>query len=441
MNNNKLKVALICDFSNPKIQKYIKLRMNRIEKIIRTIKNKSCDVKALNSEHAIWITNSIVEFEKMSDEIELHIISPYGFMKTYCQEFDLNMVHYHFFQNEDCIFWKKIINKLLSVSNNSQYKTNRKYIKKFINKINPDIVYMTGAENPHYSLSALDIPKSIPLVVHLQTLMNDPSFEKNYPIEHNRYLYRANCELKVLKRADYIATTVEKFVNIIKHGIIPSVITLAATLAVGEDIEINSNIIKKYDFVYFSANINKAIDLAIEGFGIASKINPSITLLVVGDYDYDYKLVIDKRLAELGIEKNVTFTGRLPTHQDVLNTIQSAKYALLPLKIDITSGTIREAMACNLPVITTITENGTPKLNENRETVLLSDIGNHQALADNMLKLINNPKLVEQLIVNGKLLMQEKYSNNVAVKTQKQCLFAAYNNFKYGTQIPEEYQS
>ena len=98
-------------------------------------------------------------------------------------------------------------------------------------------------------------------------------------------------------------------------------------------------------------------------------------------------------------------------------------------------------MACNLPVITTITENGTPKLNENRETVLLSDIGNHQALADNMLKLINNPKLVEQLIVNGKLLMQEKYSNNVAVKTQKQCLFAAYNNFKYGTQIPEEYQS
>ena len=51
-------------------------------------------------------------------------------------------------------------------------------------------------------------------------------------------------------------------------------------------------------------------------------------------------------------------------------------------------------MAYGLPVITTITP-GTPKLNDNRESVLLSPIGNHQAMADNMIKLLENKDLVE----------------------------------------------
>ena len=271
--------------------------------------------------------------------------------------------------------------------------------------------------------------------------MCDPSFERNYPIDHKRYLYRAQNELKVLKRADYIGTNVEKYIDLIKRTFILDSTTLAMRLAVGEDIKPDTTIEKKYDFVYFAANISKAVDLAIEGLGIIHKSNPNITLLVVGDYSEDYKNIIDKRIKELDLTDNIIFTGRLPSHQDVLNTIQTAKYALVPLKIDIISGTIREAMACELPVVTTITENGTPKLNEKRQTVLLSEIGNHQALADNMLKLINNPSLVEQLKQNGSLLMQERYSNYAAVQSQKNCLFAAYNHFKNGIPIPEEYLS
>ena len=441
MDNNKLKVALICDFSNPKVQSYIEFQINIFEKFARKIKKLPFEPTELAAEHGVWISNAITEFEKMSDEVELHVISPHGWIKRHFQEFELNNVFYHFVLNEDGLILQRLLHKLIPSSSFSNYKINRKYIKMFINKIKPDIVYMSGAENPHYSLSALDIPQSIPLVVHLQTLMSDPSFEKNYPIDHNRYLYRAQNELKVLQRANYIGTNVEKYINLIKKSLIPNSITLAMRLAVGEDIKPDNTIEKKYDFVYFAPNISKAVDIAIEGLGIFHKTNPNITLLVVGDYSEDYKNIIDKRIKELDLSDNIFFTGRLPSHQDVLNTIQTAKYALIPLKIDIISGTIREAMACGLPVVTTITENGTPKLNEKRETVLLSEIGNHQALADNMQKLIDNPDIANRLMQNGTLTMQERYSNYAAVQTQKNCLLAAYNHFKNGIQIPDEFLS
>ena len=441
MENNKLKVALICDFSNPKVQNHLKFQINILEKVARKIKKLPCEPTVLAAEHGVWISNAIAEFEKMSDEVELHVISPHGWIKGYFQEFEFNNIFYHFVLNEDGLIWKRLLHKVIPSLNYSNYLFNRKYIKKFIKKIKPDIVYMSGAENPHYSLSALDIPKSIPLVVHLQTLMNDPTFENNYPINHKRYLYRTQNELRVLQRADYIGTTVEKYIALIKHSLIPNSTTLAMRLAVGEDIKPDNTIEKKYDFVYFAANISKAVDLAIEGLGIIHKTNPDITLLVVGDYSEDYKNLTDKRINELNLTNSIVFTGRLPTHQDVLNTIQAAKYALIPLKIDIISGTIREAMACGLPVVTTITENGTPKLNERRETVLLSEIGNNQALADNMQRLLDNPDLVEQLKKNGAILMQECYSNYAAVQMQKNCLLAAYKHFKNEIPIPEEYLS
>ena len=68
---------------------------------------------------------------------------------------------------------------------------------------------------------------------------------------------------------------------------------------------------KKYDFVYFSLNINKAADLAIEAFAVAKKSHPEINLLVVGDYDEDFKQHLDDRIKELAITESIVFTGKL----------------------------------------------------------------------------------------------------------------------------------
>ena len=47
------------------------------------------------SDFAVWITNGIQELEKIND-IEVHIISPYRFLKNKIQEFKPNNIDYHF---------------------------------------------------------------------------------------------------------------------------------------------------------------------------------------------------------------------------------------------------------------------------------------------------------------------------------------------------------
>ena len=64
------------------------------------------------------------------------------------------------------------------------------------------------------------------------------------------------------------------------------------------------------------------------------------------------------------------------------------------------SGTIREACANGLPVVSTITE-GTPELNKVRETALLTTIGDHAAMANNMIRLVEDSTLALELRENG----------------------------------------
>lgn len=437
MQKKPLKVAMICHFSNPKVQQRLKLKAGLLEYIVRKIKRLPTNPRNFIGEYSIWITNAIEEYEKMTDEIELHVVTPHSNMAKNVQEFDDNGIHYHFFQDENYKTLKRLKRIVYPPIDLSRYAENRQRISSFLKCIEPDIVYMIGVESPFYALSALDIPHDIPLMIQLQTLMCDPSFEKNYPISHDMYLYRSSVEINAIKRADYIGTTIEKMKNIIVRDVKSDAVFLKSKLAIGEKI-FNKNIEKKFDFVYYAANISKAFDLALEGFAIAHEQMSNITLLVVGAYDVEYKNKMDSRIKELGLENAITFTGRLPTHDDVLNKIRESRFALIPLKIDIISGTIRESMANGLPVVTTITEGGTPMLNEDRETVLLSPIGNHNALAGNMLRLLNNPELAECLKKNGYIRIQERYSNASIVQQQKRALLAAYENFTNGIPIPRD---
>ena len=72
-------------------------------------------------------------------------------------------------------------------------------------------------------------------------------------------------------------------------------------------------------------------------------------------------------------------------------------------------------MANGLPVVTTITA-GTPTLNQNKETVLLSPIGDHKALADNMVRLYKDPLLAKLLQTNGAEYMANTFSNKAMIK-------------------------
>ena len=406
-----MKIALICSFSNALVREYLDIKIPPIihwlYKVVRGHEPYT------TTDYGVWNTNAIKEFEKRN-EVELHVITPCSFLKNTVQEFDINGIHYHFFRDESSTFSKMVCKQLFKPTYD-EYKRNRHVVKILIDEIKPDIVQLMGAENPQYSLALLDVPKDIPTIVQLQTLLNDPDFKGNFPIDEASYQYLAKVELDVLLHADYIGTKATKFINIIKQKLKPYAIILNTSLALGESEQMSSQE-TCYDFVYFAADISKSCDLALEAFGLAYQQNPTISLDIVGGYTEGYKSELDAIIERHGIGDAVTFEGRLATHDDVINQIRKARFALLPLKIDLVSGTIREAMSNGLPVVTTDTgELGTQILNIDCQCALISKKSDHQALADNMIRLLNDNALAETLRQNAYKRQREKFNNEAVI--------------------------
>lgn len=401
MNYRKIKVAWICQISNQQIRNKLKFYKYTPMALLRMFYGN-----IFQHDCAKWNTNAIEEFEKF-DDIELHIISPHLYISR-LQEFSINNIHYHIFNSEDDNVIDVLKTRVLK-KKRTNYNKNSKTINRLIERINPDIVQMIGAENPFYSESALLLSRKRPFIITLQTLMNDPDFLANYPITEESYNYRSEIERKIIVKADYIASKVLLFRKIIKDKIKPDAIFLDMNLAVGEKV-MENNDDRSYDFVYFAADISKAVDYTIEVFALTKKKHPDITLLVVGGYSDSLMQQLKVRMRELDLGDEIKFIGRPNTHADVMKEIRKARFAVIPLKIDLISCTIRESMANGLPVVTTITPS-TPSLNRDRNCILLSEKYDYQAMADNMCLLLENPELVSELIENSTKTINEKYSN------------------------------
>ena len=427
-----MKVLWICHFSNPQIREKLNLSVNPFEIVIRKLLNKN---PFQWYDYAAWITNGIREFENI-DDIEFHVVSPhYGLIKKN-KNFQLNNINYHFFKpDDDSLFIKT--KRYITKSYESDYSRNRITIKKLVSTINPDIIHMYGAENPYYSISALDVDRNkYPFLVSLQTLMSETEFKLKHTTSAEIYDYRAKIEQDILKKSTYIGSTVQKYRDYIWQNINPKAIFFKTYLAVAEKIPV-FNYEKKYDFVYFAASISKAADVAIEAFAIACKKYPKITLNIIGSTTLKFKHVLQLRIKELGIENNVYFSGQLPTHDDVIKQIQFSRFALLPLKIDVISGTIREAMFSGIPVISTITS-GTPTLNTKRESVLLSVQGDYNSMAQNMIKLIESPDLAKKLAENGLITVNERWNNSESMRQLIDAYHVIIDHHQKSISIPIE---
>lgn len=409
----RIRVAYICHFTNDFCTKKLEINRPLYSKIYNWFKGNKSNV--VISESAIWNTNAIKEFQKFEDRIEVHVISPYPFLRRSYQEFSENNICYHFFRDKDDVdLFFRLFRKVIPFKNYPYYSNSRR-IRKFVNKIAPDVIHLIGAENPSYGCSIFSLPKQIPILVQLQTLLCDPDFKDNYYMSQAEYQYRSSVEHQILERADYIGTAATKFIPIIQSVVGEGVKLIDTTLALSEPIATPSTN-TTFDFVYFASNIRKACDIAVKAFILAAKIKPDITLDIVGDFDIEFKNQLDEMLTEAGFAHNVYYEGKLPTHDDVICQIRKSKFALLPLRIDLTSGTIREAQANGIPVITTDTgELGTQRLNRNRETVLISSKDDIDQLSTNMIRLLDDNGLADNLRKNSYQEFSSRQSNEKIV--------------------------
>lgn len=415
----KIKVAIICHVSNQMIRDHLVLKSFKIENILRKILGKPL---ITYSDYGTWNTISLKEYEKYVDTIEMHIIIPHPGMKDHFENFEINGIHYHCFSQ--------------SRVRRNDYEINRKRISTLVASVSPDIIVIVGIESPFYSLSALDIDvNKVPLVVVMQTAMSDPDFTRLYPINKVAYERMLSCEQRVIKNSKYIASDVEWHRELAKR-INPTACFVRYYFCTDTFVKAE-NVQKEYDFVYWASNIEKAGMDALKAFVIACRKRKNLTLNLVGLYTNDFYNRIMEFIVYEGLEKNVILSGYFPSHEEALKQVQKSRIALVPIKIDIISSTIREAAMLRMPIVTFITK-GTPSMNIDKQCVLLSEINDYESMADNMLRLIGDRSLCESLANNAFDYAKKSFNNELGVRTNIKMFRTVYEHFHNGTQLPEE---
>ena len=423
-----LRVALICHFSNPQIRSYLPLSSNKFENFIRKILRKK-EKKLID--FAPWITNLIDELEKR-DDIEIHIISPHKSLKKFKYSFIINNINYHFFKPDDDFLLIKGIRRSFKIKR-PKYYHNRRLIKQILNYIKPDIINLIGSENPYYSISGLDID-NLPLIITAQTVYTNPERGK-YSGELDQYKW--DLELRLHKKVKYYCCHGLMHRNLIMNDN-PNSIIFYYEFPFKQP-EILSNPIKKYDFVFFAQGVTKkkGIEDAIKALSLVKKEFPHITLNIVGMCTDNYRKYLDKMIEELQLKNNIEFTEYFIKQSDMHKHIQQAKYAVLPVKLDVISGTIIEAMMLGFPVITYKTS-GTPYINKYGEAVLICDIDDTETLANNMLRVIKEPELVEKMLANAKIFIEREYDNKANMDKLLNIYNAVYKHYYKREPIPKE---
>lgn len=411
-----IKLAILCHLSNPIVRSKLDL-----------IDSSHYRYRDLNG----WTTN-IVNALKVRDDIELYVISPHIGMRRQTQEFELEGVHYYYFRRQLPYPWWKLESLFLPQEKRG-FPRNRKCVMSFIDKIKPDLINLIGAENAYYAASVLDV-ENIPIIIHCQTVYANPDRIRNTGKADK---VRWDTELKIFHKTPYMACNSQRYYELIKHYE-PNAIIFPRKWPVAEFPAI-PEVEKKYDFVYFARflNKNKGFDNAVEAMGKFVKKYPNAKLLAVGKKDGDWQK-IGTRIDELGLNDAIEIHNSITNYKDMLQFVRQGRFSLLPITMDIISGTIFESMRMGMPVVTCRTC-GTPSLNEKRETVLISDIGDCEGLCKNMLQLYENVDLQNRLRENGALYikeMDEENSHNVDVTVEQ--YKAVMEHYYHNKAIPQE---
>jgi len=428
MPKEKIKVAWICHFSNEKVREKLPLSkrmfLNGIKKLLGISPYTYNDF-------APWVNNLITEFEKFNN-VELHIIAPHAGLSPFKHSFEMNGIYYHFFRPELPLRFDIAVNRLPH-QENRKFLLNRLWVKQFIKEIQPDIVNLIGTENPYYSITVLDI-KDIPVYVSAQTVYTNPDRLK---LSGNCNLLNWNTELKIHHKEKYYGCTGRMHRDLIINNN-PNAIVFKNFFPIQHPGKVKE-VEKEFDFVYYAQHVSakKGIEDAIDALAVVKKEKPDVTFKVVGHCPPDYRVFLNEKIKKLELTENISFHDYFPLHSDMHQYIKKARFALLPIKLDVISGSVVEAMLLELPVVTYKTT-GTPYLNKDGETVLLSEIGDIERLAANMLKLLNSPELAEQLKIKAKAFAEKEFDNAANAKRLVEDYKAVIAHYHHGTPIPEK---
>ena len=424
----KLKITWICHFSNNEIRERLPLSEKKLLKCIKFL--LGIEIKHSYNDFAPWVTNLIKEFEKF-DDIELHIIAPFVGLKYFTSEFEINGVFYHFFKPDLPIIHAELP-EIFHQYGIPRFVQNRLLVDGFLNKIKPDLVNLIGAENPYYSITTLDI-KGIPVYVSAQTVYSNPD-RKKYSDSCNQLNW--DVELKIHKKEIYYGVASRMHRDLILDNNSKAII-FKMFFPIEKPKSV-LDLVKEYDFVFFAGlDKKKGIEDLIEALFIVKKTIKDVKLNVIGSTSNEYMSFLTQKVSQLNLVDNIVFDGYFESHSAMHQHTMKSRFAVLPIKLDAIPSSVIEAILIGLPVVTYKTT-GTPYLNKDGDAVLISNLGDIESLANNMIKLINNPELATTLKENAKSFVENEFNNTISAKRLVSNYKAVIAHYNFKTPIPEE---
>ena len=187
-----------------------------------------------------------------------------------------------------------------------------------------------------------------------------------------------------------------------RHGmpghVIPNIIDLARFRPSAEDENSQHEVRGPHIVVARNLEHIYGIDIALKAFAITLSSVPNARLSIAGSGPLESEL---KELADrLGISTCVTFTGRLD-RDEMAALYRVSDISLNPSRVDNMPNSVLEALASEVPVVTT-NVGGIPHMVEDGQTALLVPADDPLAMAEAVARLLNDANLANRLRLAGR---------------------------------------
>lgn len=395
-SHKPLRVVWICHGVGPAVEEKLSFKKGRPE----------------SKGTAPWIPNTL---KTLSGErrISLYVVAPARQMTTSYQAITVDSVEYHFFRPFERFFDNdfpgKVINRartllniLLPINRWFDYPVNKMRVKRIVDKIEPDIIHLQGAENAYYSATILPLAGKYPILINIQGFISHSREKRSKRLDQRIQIERTI--IKLFKHFGVRTIQMGKDVRTINpqaelHWLYYTVPQLSVL-----DVE------KTHDLVFY-ARICK--DKGIEDLILALKqIKDNyreVTLLVLGPESSPAYMAFLKQLAEEnGVGSSISWLGYQSSQNELFRKASAAKVSVLPTHHDIIPGTIIESLQLGLPVVS-YNVGSISELNEEVECVLLVERGDVKGLAREVIKLLSNDDLYQAMRNRGVKCMQKRY--------------------------------
>jgi glycosyltransferase involved in cell wall biosynthesis len=275
----------------------------------------------------------------------------------------------------------------------------RQTVRHFLDQLRPDVVHAQQATD--YGYVCLKAGRSYPVVVSIHGIVR----------EEQKYLRDPKQRL----RAVVASLLLERYC--IRHARFLTQPTryperIFGPLVRGKIYDIGNAVASRYfdarpahqpNRILYSGIISprkRLLDL-VSSLVEVRKTNPNFSLRVAGPADPDYRSLVEKRLGEYGLTRNVVFLGALSPEQMVVE-YERAALLVLPSGQETSPMVIAEAMAAGVPAVATDV-GGMTELVEPNVTGFLVRVGDTKALAEAIATLLGDEGLRSQMSARAKL--------------------------------------